>query len=160
MVSAPFVADYIIGSSETLLTPMQINKLAYISHGFTLAIEDEPLFPDRVEAWRYGPVIPSIYYMLSQYGGEPVTAIQYCGTDLATPEKKDRMGFLKRIINPKHKKITDIVLKKFGHFTGLQLSTITHEPGTPWHRRYKSNKLGIEIPNSLTREYYLDELRQ
>lgn len=36
---------------------MQVNKLSYLSYGFVLAIKNEKLFNDKVEAWRYGPVI-------------------------------------------------------------------------------------------------------
>lgn len=160
MVSAPLVADYIIGSSETPLTPMQVNKLAYISHGFTLALEDEPLFHDKVEAWKYGPVIPPIYYMLRHYKRNTITALSFCGTKLTNSDKEKRMEFIRGKIPDPHKKVIGAVLKEFGHFNGLELSTITHEPGTPWDTHYKRNKLGVEIPNDMTKKFYKSELRR
>ena len=50
------------------LTPMQLIKLSYIAHGWTLAILDNPLFKDIVEAWRYGPVVPDIYHRYKKFG--------------------------------------------------------------------------------------------
>jgi uncharacterized phage-associated protein len=43
------------------ITPMQLLKLVYIAHGWSLAILGRDLFPDRIEAWKYGPVIPDLY---------------------------------------------------------------------------------------------------
>ena len=159
MISAPLVADYIIGTAGRPLTPMQINKLAYISHGFTLALENDVLFYDKVEAWRYGPVVPSIYYMLRHYGGGVITALQYCGTMTNTLEMQSRLKFMNKIVPTFHKQIIDIVIRKYGHFSGSGLSTITHETGTPWHQCYKAGKLGTEIPNSMTKKYYKSQLR-
>ena len=34
---------------------MRLLKLAYMAHGWALAIIDEPLVNDYVQAWRYGP---------------------------------------------------------------------------------------------------------
>lgn len=160
MTSALLAADYILATSSVRLTPMQINKLSYISHGFTLALEDEELFLDRVEAWKYGPVIPAIYYALREHGGDNVMELPYCETSLNSPEIKDRITFLAKRIPESHKKIINVVLNKYGSFSGRGLSTMTHEPGTPWHRCYKDGKLGIEIPNNMTQEYYKSQLRQ
>ena len=154
------IADYIIGKSKQLLTPMQVNKLAYISHGFTLAIRNEPLFPDKVQAWKYGPIIPSIYHEFKDYGGGLITAFKYCGTALNdTKAAKDRLAFLESRIPKSHISIINEVLEKYGHFSGLGLSTITHEDGTPWDQRYHAGKLGVEIPNSLTKKYYKEQLQ-
>lgn len=41
---------------------MQVIKMAHIAHGYSLAIHNEPLVDEAVEAWKYGPVVPSLYY--------------------------------------------------------------------------------------------------
>jgi uncharacterized phage-associated protein len=55
------------------LTNMQLQKLVYIAHGYTLAILHEPLVRQDIEAWRYGPVIKDLYQVLRQYGSGFVT---------------------------------------------------------------------------------------
>ena len=62
------VADYLIyNSSSVYLTPLHINKLVFFSHGWNLGILETPLINEDVEAWKYGPIIPSIYYAFKKY---------------------------------------------------------------------------------------------
>lgn len=158
MTSALLVADYIIGTSDSQLTPMKINKLAYISHGFTLALEHEPLFEDKAEAWKYGPVIPSIYHSFKRYGGEVVPMFYYCSIPLASPKRAELMTFLHSVIPDRHASVINDVLLVYGKYSGPGLSTITHEEGTPWDQCRRAGKLGVEIPNEITGEYYRRQL--
>ena len=56
------IADYFIARSGGRITPLQVIKMAHIAHGYSLAIHNEPLVDEAVEAWKYGPVVPSLYY--------------------------------------------------------------------------------------------------
>jgi uncharacterized phage-associated protein len=38
-----------------------------------LAINKEPLIDERVEAWNYGPVIPSLYHEFKNFGSGAIT---------------------------------------------------------------------------------------
>ena len=40
---------------------VQLQKLVYYSQAWTLAWDGVPLFPERIEAWRLGPVVPAIW---------------------------------------------------------------------------------------------------
>src|SRR5258708_4614205 len=55
------------------LTPMQLIKLVYFAHGWHLALTGKPLLDERVEAWKYGPVVPSLYHEFKRYGNEEIT---------------------------------------------------------------------------------------
>ena len=46
------------------VTPLKLIKLVYIAYGWNLVLnKDRPkLFEERIEAWKYGPVIPSVYH--------------------------------------------------------------------------------------------------
>ena len=158
MVSAPLVADYIVGSSKTPLTPMHVNKLAYISHGFTLALEDQPLFSDRVEAWKYGPVIPTIYHELKWFGRNPIGVLPYCKTRLDDPDLEERLEFAASRMPKTHKPVVDRVMEVYGGWSAQGLSTKTHEEGSPWHECYRRGVRGIEIPDSVTKRYYKSQL--
>ena len=159
MISSQLIADYILAKSDHLLTPMELLKLSYISHGFTLAITDKQLFSDRVEAWKYGPVIPTMYNDFSHYGGDKITELYYCGTNLnSRKQTQNRLNTFKGLISNEGIKIINRVLDVYSGFSGEELSTITHAVGTPWYQCYEVNKHGIEIPDSLTKRYYKGKL--
>jgi uncharacterized phage-associated protein len=126
------------------LTPMQIMKLVYIAHGWSLALNQRPLFSDRIEAWKYGPVIPGLYQDLKTYGSGSVTAQLRTGVfggSATTPDDDDR-------------KFIESVYKSYGALNGLRLSAMTHEDGTPWSQTYKSGNMNLEISNDLIVAHY------
>ena len=77
--SALSVANYFVDKSlkETkALKPLKLMKLVYIAHGYMLAMLGYSVFSkrfDKVEAWKFGPVIPSVYHSFKRYGNQPIT---------------------------------------------------------------------------------------
>ena len=156
MHSPLIVADYILGTRTTTpLTPLQVNKLTYISHGFTLALDDEKLVRESVEAWKYGPVFPSLYYTLRDFGGDNIPSLNYCNTSIGGREIGDRTKFLEGVLGSKTR-IIDMVMETYGKLSGSRLIDLTHEKGTPWHRFYRRNKRGTIIPTNVIKAHYRD----
>lgn len=54
---AAFIVKKLGGRVETL----KLQKLMYYCNGWSLALRDRALFDDKIEAWKHGPVIPSVY---------------------------------------------------------------------------------------------------
>jgi uncharacterized phage-associated protein len=52
--------------------PMSLEKLIYYAQAFHLVLEGEPLFPDEIQAWKWGPVIPGVYKQYASYGADPI----------------------------------------------------------------------------------------
>ena len=83
--SAKAIANYFLelaAKHGEKVTPLKIQKLVYIAHGWHLALYEKPLVYDEfAEAWEYGPVFPSIYHEFKHFGGapiaEPATDIEY-----------------------------------------------------------------------------------
>lgn len=153
MNSAIIAADYILATSEQPLTPLQVNKLTYISHGFTLAIYNERLVYEKVEAWQYGPVFPTLYYALRDYGSDYIQQLLYCKTDL--DDAVARVPFLKARLDDKTE-VINMVLATYGKLSASRLIALTHAKGTPWRKCYDKTKRGTVIPTSLIREHYQD----
>lgn len=129
------------------LTPLQVIKLTYIAHGWMLALYQRPLISDPIEAWKYGPVIPSLYHALKKYGSGSVTGTIGAGFfDAGTLDDDER-------------DLIEQVYKEYGHLTGIQLSRITHLPGTPWYETW-TGEPNEEIPNDLIAEHYRRIIRQ
>jgi uncharacterized phage-associated protein len=127
------VANFFIQKSNSTgieVTPMKLLKLVYISHGWSLGLLNQPLINEAVEAWKYGPVIESLYHDLKEYGRERVTK---------SISKSDWRSFTPFSVTPTIPETDELTLKllnkvwdAYGNMSGLGLSAITHEPGTPW----------------------------
>src|ERR1700722_7710959 len=59
-VRAVDVAEYILDTVGEM-TAMKLEKMVYYSQAWHLAWTESALFNDRIEAWRDGPVVPSLY---------------------------------------------------------------------------------------------------
>lgn len=69
------IADEILRiekSQERQTTPIRLNKLAYIAQHNHQAIHGRPLFPEDIEAWEYGPIIPVLYKATKTYGRKAI----------------------------------------------------------------------------------------
>lgn len=121
------------------LTPMQVLKLVYIAHGWNLGLYSEPMSAEPAEAWPYGPVIPDVYHEYKTFGGGAVTEIPASAPTGFTEREQNLLGQ---------------VWKKYGHMTGIQLSSLTHQPGTPWDITIKKYGRGSVIPDDLIEEHY------
>ena len=69
------IANYFIKSSFRTgdeLTPMKLIKLTYIAHGWHLGLYDSELIDEPVYAWKYGPVVQSIYQDFKWYGDNQI----------------------------------------------------------------------------------------
>ena len=148
MSTALIIADEVLKISKRKaidITPMQLMKLVYISHGWALAMLERGLFDNRIEAWKYGPVIPDLYQATKQFGREKIP-LHLIKEDEDSGLDQDTKDFLKEVVS------------KYGHLNGVQLSNLTHMPGTPWHQVYEPDVLGKEIPKQLIQGHYQAKL--
>lgn len=156
MYSSKCVANYILdlGDEDGIeITPLQLQKLVYIAHGYHLAQTDKPLINETVEAWKYGPVIPALYSEFSHVGARPILGRAFEET---IPNLK-----ASELLMDKRWESIDVVLRvwnKYKEFGALELSAMTHEAGTPWDvtrkklkNRFKKNP---PIEDETIKEYY------
>lgn len=68
MPTAQATADYLIwlAANENrdepeYLTPLQLQKLLFYVQGWSWAEFGRPFFSDEIQAWKAGPVVPSVY---------------------------------------------------------------------------------------------------
>lgn len=157
------------------LTPLQINKLVYICHGWTLGILQKPLIEngtDQIQAWKYGPVVTEAYEILKRWGSQEVTYDSFC-------ESLDHIGIGREVIQkildedidqiknekPQMCEVIDTVWYVYKNRTGGQLITITHKDETPWTQHVKRNVFrqivhGVHIPDSSISSHYEKKIRE
>jgi uncharacterized phage-associated protein len=69
--SANEIADYLIWKAHehgSFISNLKLQKLLYYAQGWHIAVFDQPLFTEPLEAWVHGPVVPSIYRRFKSYG--------------------------------------------------------------------------------------------
>lgn len=130
-------------------TPMQLQKLVYISHGWNLALNNgQRLVAEPVEAWDYGPVYPRLYSGLAKWGADGVRS----------PIGALGAGWLERPIVPQvdaeEAQILEAVYEGYAELNGPQLSNLTHAPGTPWTATYEPGVRHKVIPNELIERHF------
>ena len=59
------------------ISNLKLQKLLYLAQGFFLAIYGEPLFPEHIEAWTHGPVVPEIYRRFKRFEGSTIPYIDW-----------------------------------------------------------------------------------
>jgi uncharacterized phage-associated protein len=50
------------------ISPMKLQKLIYYAHAWHLAFLGQPLIKEEVQAWKFGPVIPDVYFEFKECG--------------------------------------------------------------------------------------------
>lgn len=148
------VANWFIENIKPV-TPLKLQKLIYFAHGWYLALRDAPLIDERVEAWEFGPVVPNVYHEFKIFGNQPIPEP---GTAWQMSEKRKI-----RITRPQipedaedAKRLLARIIEVYGKFTAAQLSTMTHEPGSPWDIVRKDNpyRKGVDIPDDLIKAHF------
>ena len=142
------------------LTQMQLQKLVYIAHGWSLAINNEPLTVDQPQAWDYGPVYPELWEALRKYGKSIVSdkiKVGDFGFGIFSEKSDD---YVTANLTDKQSELISKVYDVYGGFHAFQLSTMTHQEGTPWHKIFVEEciKRGT-ILNDLIKEYFVDLAR-
>ena len=145
------------------ISPLKVQKLVYLSHGWHLALTGgDPLVKDEyAEAWRYGPVFPTLYHEFKEFGADPIKR-------LATDYEFDTNPLNIRTVTPEVDKsdeqtvaILNRIWEVYGNESGAQLSARTHTPGSPWAQVKEANGgvRNADIGNEIIREHY-EELRE
>lgn len=125
------------------LTPMQLMKLTYLAHGWSLAIRSRGLFRNKIEAWQYGPIIPDLYHATRSHGLNPIPLEIINENDIHQIQvSDDDRSFLSSVFD------------KYGHLDGVSLSYLTSQSGSPWDQIYRLGAPDIVIPDDLISQHY------
>ncbi|MEZ5823960.1 MAG: DUF4065 domain-containing protein [Geminicoccaceae bacterium] len=131
---------------------LKLQKLCYYAYGWWLALsgEDAPLTRDKPQVWKLGPVFRPIYGAFASYRGGLIDKKQkvgpFSGEDSIPVSERNESQFVEWIWG------------RYGHFDGLKLSKMTHEPGTPWYKIAKEHDFVVpkflEMNDDENRSYF------
>ena len=144
MISCLDAAQYFIARAyedglEVNMTNMKVQKLLYYAQSLHLALYDQPLFAEEIQAWRYGPVCPPAYRFYSDFEAQ----------QLPFPERK-KLSHLSEEIQS----VLDEVWENFGGYHAYRLSEMSHLE-FPWRKA----RQGLPTAASSTQAISLDDLK-
>jgi uncharacterized phage-associated protein len=130
------------------ITNLKLQKLLYIAHGTMLAAFNRPLVRSTFSAWKYGPVMESLYHDLKVFGADAIKDSDFYiqGWDLIPAEDKDANQAI------------DAVLGHFGKRTGAALIEWSHDRNGPWYAVYEDHTKGIEIPDDAIKSFFKERV--
>ena len=139
--SASDVAQYFLSLVDEdegdFISNLKLQKLLYYAQGMHLAMFDEPLFDEHIEAWAHGPVVRKVYDEYAICGANPIPRPSELNLEMLDQDMRD---FL------------DEVYSVFGQYDAWKLREMTHEE-PPWRDTYKEGQNKI-IPHARMKEYF------
>jgi uncharacterized phage-associated protein len=116
------------------ITNLKLQKMLYFAQAAYLSLNNQKLFNEDIEAWQYGPVIPSIYHKYKEHRNQPIPNI-----DEEITIDDDLNIFL------------DGIWELFDKYSAIELMNITHKH-KPWNDAYSSRSKVIRP--EILRDYY------
>lgn len=140
MYNALDIAKYIICyayEKGVTITNLKLQKLLYYAQAWYLVNFGTALFDDKIEAWQFGPVVPSVYNEFKSFGRNPIELTDYECTNIISDET---------CIN-----YLDEFCEHFMKYSSTDLVSMTHNE-EPWKKAYLSDNK--EIKPEILKEYY------
>ncbi|MBQ8133492.1 MAG: DUF4065 domain-containing protein [Clostridia bacterium] len=127
---AHFIVNYSNKSGKPI-SNLQLQKLLYFLWIEYYKMTKQYLFADEFSAWKFGPVIPEVYYEFCAYGGLPITEFFDVELKQAQSKNNDEESIIKFVdkysaanpfdlVSESHKQghSWDLVFNKRGKGTG------------------------------------------
>lgn len=129
MYEAIEIAKYIINKCIFCNRPisnLQLQKILYYVQGEYIKITGgDVLFNDKIEAWTYGPVVPSVYYEFNGFSSSDINLIY---------DVKD--------IELRAREIIDPIIEEKSLLSAWKLVENTHNE-VPWKISYEKGRNNI-----------------
>jgi len=142
MISGHDIAKYFLVQTDEdagdLISNLKLQKLLYYAQGFNLALYDEPLFPESIEAWTHGPVVPEVYHEYKDFGSNAIPMPS--NVDFSKYDQQTR-------------ELLDEVYSVYGQFSAWKLRNMTHDE-EPW----KNANLGDIITLNSMKKYFKTQI--
>jgi uncharacterized phage-associated protein len=117
-----------------LLSNLKLQKLLYYAQGCYLALNNRPLFDDKILAWQHGPVVETIYRKYKD---------DFCiNTHQDIEIDADTTAVLEQVYNI------------FGQFSAWKLRDMTHQE-KPWTETPQSSEIEQDMIKSFFKRKYI-----
>lgn len=143
------VAEYILCKVRHC-THLQLEKLVYLCFADYLCTTKEPLFDNKIYAFKNGPVVSDVYEEYKQYGKNQISGrnlnydLPYRSRLLCSSNGVTKIATI------------DNVIDMYGKMSAGQLVDKTHKKKSPWKMTYDGTRYKV-IPNEIILQYHCNE---
>lgn len=139
MYDAQTIAEYFLSlvdpEAGDAITNLKLQKLLYYAQGLHLALFNQPLFAEPIEAWMHGPVVPTVYHRYKSFGANPLPVSE---------------AFDPTTLDAETQAFLNEVYEVYGQFSAWKLRNMTHTEA-PWRDTLE----GQEISQDRLRDFFL-----
>lgn len=108
------------------ITPMKLQKLTYFLYKEYIQKTGMPLFSEPFEKWKYGPVLPSLYYEFNSFQSSPITRF--------AKDAKGQAEIINMETDNDISKAVNQVWRTYRNYSAIELSQLTHRSNTAWEK--------------------------
>ncbi len=117
------------------ITNLKLQKILYFAQAYFLTSQmKKALFSEKIEAWKYGPVIPSVYHEFKSNGNKPIVETYDLNIDSDDEELLNEVWGI------------------FGQYSAGHLVDMTHSH-KPWKEAFAKGENTV-IPVKSIQDYY------
>lgn len=135
------------------LSQISLLKILYFCQGWYLLYKSKALISNDFEAWENGPVIKVVRDSFKCFGSKRITG-RATKFDLMSGETTEVIPRL----SPADEGFVGQIFEAYHVFGPWELRDMTHEPGSPWHKLWKSDqpvaRFGLRIKNQEILEHF------
>lgn len=115
--SAEKIALYIVSSGRGM-TNLLLQKILYYVKGISKLFEGKSIISEPCEAWKFGPVFPSVYEKYREFDKQEI-------------EMNVPVEYIEGLLSKEEKRVTDYVMDTVGIYNTWFLRDLTHVE-EPW----------------------------
>ena len=127
------------------VTNLQLQKLLYMAQMFHIGAQGgAPIFDEDFEAWKLGPVQPTVYRRARMYGGTPI----------------ENLFVQDRLPAGTGREALEVTYRDLGSLPAWKLVQMTHWSDGAWAKNYDGHDAGSTISKSDILAEYRERVRR
>lgn len=156
-ISVLDIAKFFLAYSP--VTNLKLQKLIYFAYATYLNATEKSLFPERIVAYRYGPVVEEVYRLYKNYGKKQINnddtrTFQLKNLPISVPMAKIALNDDSvNILNALRDTVATYIDK-----SASELVHISHVEGGPWDHANPYNPLNRRVTDEYILNYHIKEL--
>ncbi|MEJ1969548.1 MAG: type II toxin-antitoxin system antitoxin SocA domain-containing protein [Rhizomicrobium sp.] len=152
-VDARDIANYILDVADQNAVPitnLALQKILYFCQGNFLVHFEKHLFHNPIEAWKFGPVVRSVYESFRDFGSAPISA------RVLHSDALDQRVFAERFEpDSTTRDFLNAIILSFAKMSPSTLVDLTHTHGGPWRSAVQEHQqranIGLRIDDEVIR---------